>query len=299
MGATELRGWLLLTVLAALYVSSVAKADAQTPATTATGSSPPAAQVSGEAARTDLQHRVDAFVRAVTRSSGSADEDSLVRWNAPICLLVAGLGAEDVKVVSARLSQIGSFAGAPLARSPCQANFIVVATSEPDRVLDAWYARDSHLFGDAPPAHIRQFLEGSQSRPVLVWYNVDSGRKAGMRNGHFVPSDTQGDSSSFNAHAVLGFSSIVAIIDTQRTAHATLDQLAAYVAMTGLTQVDLDADLGSAPSILRLFAPSAESHPSGLSTWDTAFLRALYRSNPTSRTQRFEIAERVAHDLSR
>lgn len=289
----------MLAVLAALNVPRVAKVDAQTPATSGTESSLPAAQVTGEAARTDLEHRVDAFVRAVTRSSGLADEDPLVRWNAPICFLVAGLGAEDLKVVSSRLSQIGSLAGAPVARSPCQPNFIVVATSEPERVLVAWYARDSHLFGDAPPAHIRQFFADSQSRPVLVWYNVDSGRKAGMRNGHFVPSDTQGDSSSFNAHAVLGFSSIVAIIDTQRTAHATPDQLAAYVAMTGLTQVDLGADLGSAPSILRLFAAPAENQPADLSTWDTAFLRALYRSNPTSRTQRFEIAERVAHDLSR
>ena len=174
-----------------------------------------------------------------------------------------------------------------------------MATSELDRVLRVWYARDTRLFRDAPPALIRQFLESSQSRPVRVWYNIDTGRKSGMRNGHFIPSNTRAESSALAGNAVFGFFSIFAIMDTNRTQHSTLDQLAAYVAMACLTNVDLDTDFGNAPSILRLFAPSAENQPSGLSRWDAAFLKALYQSNQTSRTQRFEIAERVAHDVSR
>jgi hypothetical protein len=241
---------------------------------------------------------VEAFVRAITRNPGLPDEDSLVRWNSPICLLVAGLTAEDVKLVSGRLSQISSASGAPLARSPCQPNFIVVATSEPDRILKAWYARDSRLFGDAASAQIRQFLESSQSRPVSVWYNIDLGRKSGTRNGHFIPSNTRAESSAFAGNAAFDFLSVFAIIDTHRTEHTTLDQLADYVAMAGLTRIDLDAGLGSAPSILRLFAASRENQPSGLSNWDAAFLKALYQSNQTSRTQRFDIAERVIQNIS-
>jgi hypothetical protein len=267
-----------VALLAALCCSIVARADPAAPAA--------------------LERRVDTFVRAITRNPGLSDEDSLIRWNSPICLLVAGLTAEDIKLVSARLSQIGSSSGAPLARSPCQPNFIVVATSEPDRVLNAWYARDSRLFGDATSARIRQFLESSQSRPVRVWYNIDPGRKSGTRNGHFIPSNTRAESSAFVGNAAFDFLSVFAIIDTHRTEHATLDQLADYVAMAGLARVDLDASLGSAPSILRLFA-SGENQPVGLSSWDAAFLKALYQSNQTSRTQRFDIAERVTQDISR
>ena len=69
--------------------------------------------------------------------------------------------------------------------------------------------------------------------------------------------------------------------------------------MSGLTRVDLDAGLGGAPSILQLFAASNENQPSGLSRWDAAFLKALYHSNQTSRTQRFDIAQRVTQDISR
>jgi hypothetical protein len=67
----------------------------------------------------------------------------------------------------------------------------------------------------------------------------------------------------------------------------------------GLTRVDLDAGLGSAPSILRLFAAYRKNQPAGLSSWDAAFLKTLYQSNQISRTQRFDIAKRVTQDISR
>jgi hypothetical protein len=289
-----------VAVLSALCCSIASRSDPPpTSAPAANESLALPSEVAAQAAPTVLERRVYAFVRAITRSPGLSDESSLVRWNSPICLLIAGLAAEDVKLVSARLSQISSSSGAPLARSPCQPNFIVVATSEPDRVLNAWYARDSRLFGDAASAQIRQFLESSRSRPVSVWYNIDPGRKSGTRNGHFIPSNTRAESSAFVGNAASDFLSVFTIIDTHRTEHTTLDQLADYVAMAGLTRVDLDAGLGSAPSILRLFAAPGENQPSGLSSWDAAFLKALYHSNQTSRTQRFDIAERVTRDISR
>ena len=282
---------LSIAALAALCCSNVSKAADNPPS--------PLPEVTVEAARGALEHRVESFVRGITRNPGFPDDKSLVRWNTPICLFAAGLNLEDVKFVLARLSQISASAGAPLARTPCQPNFVIVATSEPDRVLEAWYARNNQLFGNAMPAHIRQFLERSHSRPVRVWYNINLGRKAGVRNGHFVPSNNRAESSPFVGNAAFDFFSIVAIIDTNRTEHITLDQLADYVAMVGLTNVNLDADIGSAPSILRLFALSAEHQPSGLSSWDAAFLKALYQSNQTSRTQRFDIVERVIQDISR
>ena len=215
--------------------------------------------------------------------------------------MVLGLSAGNVKIVLERLSQISASAGAPLAHAPCHANFIVVATAEPDRVLNAWYAKDKQLFGDATSAQIRQFLEASQSRAVRVWYNIDTGRKSGTHNGHFVPSNQRAESSVFVGNAAFDFFSIFAIIDTHRTEHVALDQLADYVCMTGLTDVDLQADLEgdlrNAPSVLHLFA--GEGQPAGLSRWDAAFLKALYQSNQTSRTRRFEITERMIHELSR
>jgi hypothetical protein len=67
------------------------------------------------------------------------------------------------------LSQIISTAGAPLAHEPCQPNFLIIATSEPDRVLEAWYTRNNQLFGNASLPQIRHFLDTSRSCSVRVW----------------------------------------------------------------------------------------------------------------------------------
>ncbi|MGA9911972.1 MAG: hypothetical protein WBR17_05465 [Paraburkholderia sp.] len=240
---------------------------------------------------------MDVFVRGVTQNPGFSDSESLVRWNVPICLFAAGLPEEDLKAVSARLTQIISAAGASLAREPCRPNFSIIVTADPGRVLEAWYARSKHLFGDATPLQIRHFLDSSGFRPIRVWRNIDRGREAGMRLGHFVPSNNNAESSSFVRNAVLSFFSVFAIVDTNLASHATLDQQADYIAMAGLSNVDLDADIGSAPSILRLFV-SSPTPPAGISPWDAAFIKALYQSDQTSRSQRHDIAERVVNEIS-
>jgi len=250
-----------------------------------------------EPQQADLRQRVEAFVRGVTKNPGFADSESLVRWNAPICVFAAGLPEEDLKSVSARLTQIILAAGAPLAREPCQPNFVIIVTSEPDRILEAWYARNKQLFGDATLLQIHHFLDPSGSRPIRVWRNIDRGRKAGSRFGHFVPSNNDAESSSFVRNAVLDFSSVFAIVDTNLASHATLDQQTDYMAMVGLSNVDLDADIGSAPSILRLFV-SNPTPPAGLSPWDAAFVKALYQSDQTSRSQRRDIVDRVMYEIS-
>jgi hypothetical protein len=260
--------------------------------------SPSLPEVTVEAQQTALKQRVEVFVRGVTQNPGFSDHESLVRWNVPICLLAAGLAAEDLKTVSARLTQIISAAGAPLARQPCQPNFVIIVTSEPDRVLEAWHTRNKQLFGDATLPQIHHFLDPSGSRPIRVWHNIDRGRTATVRFGHFVPSNNHAESSSFVWNAVLSFFSVFAIVDANLAPHATLDQLTDYIAMAGLSNVDLDTDVGNAPSILRLFV-SFPTPPAGLSPWDAAFIKALYQSDQASRTQRREIAERVMHEISR
>jgi hypothetical protein len=283
-----------LRIVGVLVCVTVSTARPQAP----TGSPAALPEVVVETQRAAFRQSVAAFVKGVTKSPQASDEESLVRWNTPICFLAVGIGEEGGKAVLARLAEVASAAGAPLARQPCRANFVIVANSEPDRVIAAWYAQNSHLFGDATLAQIHRFLEGSQTRPVRIWRNIDRGRVAAMRLGHFVPSNLHAESSPFVRNAILGFFSVFAIVDTGRTEHFKLDQLADYVAMAGLANSDLDADLAGSRSILQLFAAPKETPP-GLSSWDAAFLKALYQSDQTSSSQRFEIADRVMKELTR
>jgi len=78
-----------------------------------------------------------------------------------------------------------------------------------------------------------------------------------------------------------------------------IGQLSDYTAMAGLVDLDINADLAEAPTILRLFTQPQEARPQGLSEWDQAFLNATYHTDPKSVDQRGAIARVVASDLSR
>jgi hypothetical protein len=250
-----------------------------------------------EAQQAILKERVHTFVRTITRNTGFSDDESQTRWNTPICFLAAGLGAEDLSSVLTRLAQISAAAGAPLAAKTCTPNFVVVSTAEPDQVINAWHAKNKRLFGKASPLEIRHFLDSTRSRPVRIWRNIDIGRVATTRFGHFVPSNSHADPSPFAGNSPLGFLAVFEIIDASRTAGIDLHQLTDYLAMMGLSNIDPDVDVGDAPSILQLFSP-ARSFALGLSNWDTAFLMALYQTDQSSRSQRFEIAQRAAEAVT-
>ena len=64
------------------------------------------------------------------------------------------------------------------------------------------------------------------------------------------------------------------LIDVGKLGDTSWDQLADYVAMVSLVQIDPQAQLGDYDSILNLFGTAAP--PSALTGWDTAYLAALY-----------------------
>jgi len=80
---------------------------------------------------------------------------------------------------------------------------------------------------------------------------------------------------------------------------SNIGQLSDYTAMAGLVDLDINAGLEEAPTILRLFTQAEGSRPQGLSAWDQAFLSATYHTDPKSVDQRGAIARVVARDLLR
>jgi len=58
-------------------------------------------------------------------------------------------------------------------------------------------------------------------------------------------------------------------------------QLADYIGMVGLAEVNQDAQVGPVPTILRLFRDNPEP-PQALSAWDQAFLASLYGAEQAS-----------------
>ena len=87
-----------------------------------------------EGTRPEVEQRVNTFVKGITHRGYAVE--SLVRWNKPICPLVAGIPANQGEFILHRISQAALAAGAKLAGEKCKPNFHVVLTPQPDELLD-------------------------------------------------------------------------------------------------------------------------------------------------------------------
>lgn len=255
--------------------------------TSAADSDAPAAAVTIEGRREDLQRQVHTYVRNITRPSG---DRSLVRWRVPICPLVAGLPADQGEFILTRLSAIARSVGAPLGARTCRPNFYVVATA------DATFR----------PAPSRRRGVAERHSPVRVFYDAPVETADGLPLGPGAPNP-QGTANTLvgprakdtriDFSAVSTLASVLVLVDTARAKDLQMGPLADYIAMVGLTELDVNVDVGDAPTILRLFTEAAPSTLTGLSEWDQSFLTNLYTTRQSFRLQRSQIARRMVHDL--
>jgi hypothetical protein len=299
--------WGLAVLTALSFIAGDAKANPPSPkqAEQAPATQPTLPEVIVRAQREALERGVQAFVSSSIREPF---EESLARWNSPICTLVVGLPPEEDKFVRARLSEIAVAAGARLAPQPCQANFAVIVAAEPDAVLKAWYKRNYHLFGDATENRINGWLK--TPRAARVWYNIKSESASGLPYaiaapglmgppppGTSIPFDSV-EASHIVFNSVRAFSSVIVAIDSGRAEGINFNKLADYAAMVGLAEIQLDADIWEVPTILRLFSTSKGAKPTGLSDWDAAFLGALYNTSQETKLQRSAITQSMVHHLA-
>jgi hypothetical protein len=185
----------------------------------------------------------------------------------------------------------------------------MVVTSEPVALIKEWDRHRNAFKNRGPRATAAAFARFRDTRrPIRAWYDSEFGSPDGspilnesMQAGlSEVPTGSRLSDSRLNVAHVLVFAVVVVIIDGKQALALQIGQLADYVAMVALTEIDLDAPLGSAPTILRLFAAraSGEQPPTGLSAWDLEFLKALYRTSLLAKTQRSAIADNMIQALA-
>jgi hypothetical protein len=272
------------------------------PASPASADPPPGVTIEAQRDREQLRHEVDQFVDATIVKPHS--DESLLRWTSPVCPLVAGMKREQGEFVLRRLSEVARAAKAPLAGETCTANLYVIVARNPRQFLQLWWQHDRRLFntlhGIAP---VERFIE--TPRPVRVWYNdypVDpaSGSEiasllvqsigppgAGMRSypGKMLPPI----GSRLTYTMVRSIGSVIVVIDAQKVTGLNFGQLADYVSLISLVEINPDKGVGEAPSILKVFSEQDGLPPQGLSTWDEALLHAVYTTTQKDRMQLSEI----------
>jgi hypothetical protein len=137
---------------------------------------------------------------------------------------------------------------------------------------------------------------------VRVWYDVDLVTAEGTPLASTCAGQSFSEArttcgvsaSRLRFNAVGTFRSLVAIVDLTLAGDFSLGQLVDYVGLVGLVRMNLDADARGAPTLLALFRVPRADRLQGLTEWDTAFLAALYHTDPSSRGQDSDIARRMA-----
>lgn len=259
----------------------------------------------------------------------------LPRFNAPVCLHVAGLIPNVAQAVSARIEQNVRTLGLPLGEEGCRVNALVVSAVEPEAFIKgfrkvqpwAFTPRGNQLIraalkrGDAAIPWASAFLgdfagETLHSDPDSVEDLVTpSGRRlnfavrgntllasGGALANFGLPGTAVGgvidpNGSRAIPQAILNRMNSTIVFDADRLSGFTITQLADYATMhlLGDLQPRVDFSDDAAYSILEMFNAGAENAAPSLTLLDRAYLHGAYRMRPNEPGSRLEASVKVAY----
>jgi hypothetical protein len=275
---------------------------------TASGSSALQGEVIISATRAQLAPRVRTFVNEISVLEPGA---GLARWHVPVCPQVTGLQREDGEFILWRISEVARGAGVRLAGERCHPNLFVFVTLDPKQLLTDMKRQRAGTFGRAAPVEIDEFI--ATPRVARVWYDsaMESPDSFAPANG-FPPFGQMTAATGLPGGTVTTdwerasrvtrtvervFTGVCIVIDKAHLQGVALGQLADYIAMVGLTQIKPGAQLGDAPTILKLFDGAPQAALPGMSDWDQAFVKSLYATEQAVTVQRSEIARGMLREI--
>ena len=240
---------------------------------------------------------IDTFVERV---GAPAAHRGLARWRHGVCVGVLNMRGESARYLVDRISDVARGLGLNAGEPGCDPTILIVATvnaSEYTQQMTAarpWVFRAGGSGMDRGGGAFRDFQ--TTDRPVRWWavsYPADSdtGQRAarlpgevngpgvsdkagGLGPADYAPVLNANSASRLRTELVDDLSRVYVVVDVDEMGGASIAQLADYVAMISLAQVNPEADTGGYATILNLFN-DPEGSP-GLTDWDTAYLRGLY-----------------------
>ena len=274
---------------------------------------PPPPPAQGEAAATDLGEvtiegrRLAEMARDfVGEIAAPAQSRGLARWRGSICVGVANLESERAQYVADRISTVAEDLGLAPGRPGCEANILVVFADDGQALAAALVEHNRRAFriGISGVDRGGEALErfATAERPVRWWQvslpvDRDTHERAVRLPGDLAPPvTTVRGVSRLNSQVVDELNKAIVIVDVDLVSGADLVQLADYIAMVSLAQVDPEANTSGFDTVLNVFADPGSAP--GLTPWDWSYLEALYGSERTRQNPQ-SIAGEVADGLER
>lgn len=259
---------------------------------------------------------LDNFIIAHAKASGP--DRRIARWRDGICPITVGMPAQFNQYVSQRIIRVAMTAGAPLAADePCRPNVVVIATPEPQALLDTIKAKAPYMLGFHYRPRAREVA--TMRLPIQAWYGTATedfrgwifrdypSMAIGFEGANLLPTSrllpdgmsVSGNRTGDGLKSMFTFSLI--IVDSKKIAGQEIGQLSDYISMLALSQGQYYDVCQDIPSITNLMAPNcaAEMKPVALTDIDVTYLRGLYRMTPGLAyvSQRGSIAHRMKQDL--
>ena len=253
----------------------------------------------------------------------------IARWERGVCPVAVGQKPSFTRFITQRIKYVAIAVGAPVnTEASCTPNIEVVFTTTPQALLDNVRKNEAVYLGYAISSAQLDAL-AIVTRPIQAWYTtetvdligkrqLDSGRplESGgvtMASELVMPSSRASGAPTTMANAYRarstgnridggihsGFNHIMIVVDTTKVADQTVVLLADYISMLALTQLNsLDA-CQQLPSIVNLLAADCSHAVEGLTQFDLAYLRGVYKmgAGKSLAMQRNDIADAMTDTL--
>lgn len=219
----------------------------------------------------------------------------IARWNSGICPITLGLSAKFNQYISQRIVRFAMMAGAPLDRDePCNPNVMVLATDQPQALLDFVRTKRPGLLGFHYKSKAVQVA--TMTLPVQAWYSTATQDFYGflyadipalditkqMDGAGMIPGGryVSGFRNQGNEGGGLKsqFTTAIIVVDKTKIQGMEIGALSDYIAMLALSQGHSYAECQDVPTITNLMAPgcAAELKPAAVTDIDATYLRGLY-----------------------
>ena len=180
----------------------------------------------------------------------------------------------------------------------CTANVVIVATTDAPAVARTLVEENRNAFSPGgsgmtlSKAALEDFKTGDRA---VRWWHVsvptdsETGERAVRLPGEDARQTNVSRASRLSSDIRDDLNKVIIIIDVDRIGDTTFTQLADYVAMVAMAQIDASASTEGLPTVLNLFN-NPQGTP-GLSDWDLAYLTALYKAEQSRSTRQGQAGE--------
>jgi hypothetical protein len=231
---------------------------------------------------------VNKFVRDQGRPS---PVHGLARWDQQICPATAGLTQGFDDFVSKRIKEIAARVGVPGDGKCKQTNLLVVFTTQPDKLMAD--VRDHHpgLLGYHNFSETKSLA--AFQPPMKSWYITATDGRLDGADGHEPRCiDLLACAGHILPPLHVRFAFALVVVDSNLVEGKSIGAVAAEIAMTALSMPASPDGCRPLPSVMDVLNSGCPSSASvdGLTTFDEAYLKALYAYNaarPGARAARY------------